>query len=545
MAKQVPRTILFNHCWGVFEGGGVRGAALAGAYQAAVQGGMIFGRVAGTSAGSIVAALVAAGASPEFILSNLFEKEFATLVQPPSPVDRIFEKQPFILRMLRSVVPGVVGSVLDLALHSGLHSSAPIQNWVETLLKQVLRVQVPEVERRPVIFKDLPLPLHIVASDLTQCGPKIWSQEETPNDSVALAVRCSCSIPFFFQAVRIGTSVLVDGGLLSNLPCFVFSRLSDSEFRSILSRIVAFSLVGDVADMRQGTMSGLVEFGEQLAATIVGGAAIIQMGLQPNIYAIEIDTGQIKATDFYTVDRPKKESLRLAGYDKVADFIRNERQYVRNQPFAHAYKGFDEKLLLIVRGLQECQHSVWISGKSTYWLYFTFPSLLAACRRGVKVCVVTQQSNDKHEPYRRWLLEHLGASLHTLEAVPFEGFLFDAGQETGLALISSERGTVGEDFGYQEEDVKIYSTAFDRPVVESFWNLLQPWHTTAQQTITQTLPFHSCTEEELFSKLRTVPQYTNARFSLQSVEIKDSLLVLQTKVKEYRLVQINLLVIDV
>ncbi|HBX1505276.1 TPA: hypothetical protein MHN48_26815, partial [Klebsiella pneumoniae] len=53
-------TIYFSYCWGVFDGGGVRGAAHAGAYYAARNAGISFERVAGTSAGSIVAALIAA-----------------------------------------------------------------------------------------------------------------------------------------------------------------------------------------------------------------------------------------------------------------------------------------------------------------------------------------------------------------------------------------------------------------------------------------------------------------------------------------------------
>jgi predicted acylesterase/phospholipase RssA len=59
MAEQ---TRFFRTCVGVFQGGGCRGAALAGAYQEAVARGVTFAEVAGTSAGSIVAALIGAGA---------------------------------------------------------------------------------------------------------------------------------------------------------------------------------------------------------------------------------------------------------------------------------------------------------------------------------------------------------------------------------------------------------------------------------------------------------------------------------------------------
>jgi predicted acylesterase/phospholipase RssA len=46
---------------GVFEGGGVRGVALAGAAAAALDHGFRFARAVGTSAGALVGSLVAAG----------------------------------------------------------------------------------------------------------------------------------------------------------------------------------------------------------------------------------------------------------------------------------------------------------------------------------------------------------------------------------------------------------------------------------------------------------------------------------------------------
>ena len=61
------RTNHFTNVLGVFQGGGVRGAALAGAYAEAHARGVRFSAVAGTSAGSIVAALIAAGAPPKYL----------------------------------------------------------------------------------------------------------------------------------------------------------------------------------------------------------------------------------------------------------------------------------------------------------------------------------------------------------------------------------------------------------------------------------------------------------------------------------------------
>jgi len=65
----------------VFQGGGVRGVAYAGALQELPASFRVH-TVAGASAGSIVAALLAIGKTPDQIKSLLSEKEFFQLIQP-------------------------------------------------------------------------------------------------------------------------------------------------------------------------------------------------------------------------------------------------------------------------------------------------------------------------------------------------------------------------------------------------------------------------------------------------------------------------------
>src|SRR4051812_21355806 len=71
MLSQAPRTLLFADCVGVFQGGGCRAAAFAGAYTAACERGVHFSEVAGTSAGAMVAALIACGAEPTWVEDKL------------------------------------------------------------------------------------------------------------------------------------------------------------------------------------------------------------------------------------------------------------------------------------------------------------------------------------------------------------------------------------------------------------------------------------------------------------------------------------------
>ena len=67
----MQKTVFFRNCLGVFQGGGCRAAAFAGAYEEAVKRGVSFSEVAGASAGSVIAALIGAGASPTFISEKL------------------------------------------------------------------------------------------------------------------------------------------------------------------------------------------------------------------------------------------------------------------------------------------------------------------------------------------------------------------------------------------------------------------------------------------------------------------------------------------
>lgn len=77
--------------------------------------------------------------------------------------------------------------------------------------------------------------LSIAALDITDDFQLKWLNHiETPNLSVALAMRMSASIPFFFEPVEFEGHLFVDGGLVRNLPvdafdCVHFSDLTACE----------------------------------------------------------------------------------------------------------------------------------------------------------------------------------------------------------------------------------------------------------------------------------------------------------------------------
>lgn len=535
-------TTYFGHCWGVFEGGGVRASAHAGAYAAARAQGITFGRVAGTSAGSIVAALIAAGAEPEFITQSLMETPLRDFVGNPDIRASILTQRPGLLRPVArlSNAQSTVGRVARIATYSGLHSSEPIQKWMDDVLRKLLSGRRSPGETGPVTFRELKLPLHVVAADITAGRAKIWSREETPDDSVAMAVRCSCSIPFFYQAVGTNSSILLDGGIISNLPSFVFGRLDPSAGRSVLSRVLAFRLIENVPTVRVPP-TDVLDFVTQLADTIVGGSTAIQQQLQSSIYTITINTGSIKSTDFDSIRDEQKRELHAAGHLAVEKFVQEERRFVIQSPSSNAYVGYDEKLLLLVQGMRSCTKSFWAVDKSTYWINFAFPTLLAAARSGIALNILTCKTTKVGELQSRRLLRRLGAQIIELDNecdLPFSGFLFDSGSQNASAILSNERGIVGADYDYNEEIVRMYTHSNDEPVLTSLASLLNKVATSAPGH-PRNLPYRDCTKTELFERLRKVSQYKYAEFEMRQIDVSASLLVLQRSIKEFKLLQIR------
>jgi NTE family protein len=202
----------------VLEGGGVRGIGHVGALSVMEEQGYHPVHIAGTSAGAFVAALLAAGYSA-------------------SEMYKIMKTEVQFSRFARD--PGLDGLLIVEALHmlrrAGLHTG----NFLEAFIRQKLRA------RGIASFGDLVLhprePKHssfryrltVIASDIST-----GTMLRLPQDmlrfgldpdalDIARAVRMSTSIPFFFMPVRQkhaggSTSLIVDGGLLSNFPVSLF-----------------------------------------------------------------------------------------------------------------------------------------------------------------------------------------------------------------------------------------------------------------------------------------------------------------------------------
>jgi predicted acylesterase/phospholipase RssA len=304
MSATTSRTSFFHTCLGVFQGGGCRAAAYAGAYEAATAFGVHFAGVAGTSAGSIAAVLVGAGATPDQLGQALQTLDFSRFTKARARKGNA-SGLPLGARIVTRLIP--VARYRHLLLRQGMYSPDEIQAWIEEQLRNILHL-----ERGPVRFRDLVLPTWVVATDLATQRVKVWDTSTTPEDEVAEAVTASCAIPFFFQPVR---GRYVDGGALSNLPAFVFPPSR----RPLARRVLAFTLLSDESPSEaELTTLGLIS---SLTSSIVDGAQDVQLKIQPDVHVISIPTGKIRATDFHLMDPTAVQTLFEGGRKTTQDFF--------------------------------------------------------------------------------------------------------------------------------------------------------------------------------------------------------------------------------
>ncbi len=211
--------------------------------------------------------------------------------------------------------------------------------------------------------------------------------------------------------------------------------------------------------------------------------------------------------------------------------------------FRKIYKGFDQKLLLLVQLISECNNYIWICDRNTYWLYYIFPSIWTAAIRGVKICLLTNPCADNKENYRRWLLKQIGCHVYTIDSLPFYGFLFEQYGNTKLALIDDNIKFDNNSVEYTERKVRLYTEKLDYSAICNFWNLLNFWQIKLSSMQRKEFLFETCSQKKLFDKLRNVEQYRNAQFSIETIDVRNVML-LQHYIKEYKFIQISQLVND-
>ena len=284
---------------GVFSGGGLKGFALVGAYQVIEEKGYKFKRVAGTSAGAILACFIAAGFTSKEIEELLSELDTLTLLDPR-----------------KTILPLPFMKWINLYWRLGLYQGKALENWfLEKLaLKGVYT------------FSDIEAgSLKLVASDLTNGKIMVLPDDLERYDisaasfPIARALRMSCGIPFFFEPVKLKVTstdtIIVDGGVLSNFPMWIFDN--GNKERPILG----LKLSSSSEEMEPRKITNGLNLFEALFSTMKNAhdERYISRKIEKNIIFIPVE--DYEATQFDMSEDMKNELLEK-GRSRAIQFLK-------------------------------------------------------------------------------------------------------------------------------------------------------------------------------------------------------------------------------
>lgn len=306
----------------VFEGGGVKGLGLVGALSVLEERGYEPQRIAGSSAGALLAVLLAAGYTAAELCEIFLDFDF-TSVQDTSWEDRI----------------PLIGTPLSLLKDQGIYEGRALLEYTRGLLSEKQVSTFGDLVNHDDAEERYRHKVQVIASDIT--GRRLlvlprdasWLGVEEPDGfEVALAVRMSTSIPFYFEPVEFRNPktgrrhLIVDGGVLSNFPVWLFDsreaprwptfglRLVDPEPEAPLDQRM------EPATYPIGGIGTTIDYVRSLIYTMLEAHDRLYIEMADFARTICIPTLGVRTTDF---DLPREKRLELyeAGRSAAERFL--------------------------------------------------------------------------------------------------------------------------------------------------------------------------------------------------------------------------------
>src|SRR5438552_193804 len=307
----------------VLEGGGVKGIALVGALAALEEQGFLPQNLAGTSAGAIVATLYAAGYKASELRDIIGSLKFDNFL------DTGWEDR----------IP-LVGTPLSILKDQGIYEGEYFLKLISELLEA----------RKVRTFRDLVHPdyadqpryrykVRVIASDITDRQLLVLPQDAIkfgihPDDlNVALALRMSMSIPIFFEPVEFRNPqtgrehLIVDGGILSNYPVWLFDVQGTPDWPTFGLRLVEPSPATPIGDrlpephQARGGIQAVVDYMKSLVQTSMEFHDRLYIEQADFARTIPISTLGVASTDFH-LSRERVTELYQSGQVAALDFLR-------------------------------------------------------------------------------------------------------------------------------------------------------------------------------------------------------------------------------
>jgi NTE family protein len=291
----------------VLEGGGTKIPALVGALYGIEKNGFEPSHLAGTSAGSIVASLRAAGFTPEEMKDIVLHINFKDFLDGDGWGRKaynvfthrgIYKGEYFYEYMKKLLAEKGVKTFKDLLSHDPADHGNQRYRW-----------------RLKVFAADISLERLVTLPD----DASLYGME--PDDvEVAWAVRTSMSIPFFFYPIKAGKSYLVDGGLISNFPIWLWDSYVEAPTWP------TFGLLLDEKDPPSKDQPNKIGFWPHeffMAMFRTSMKANDRRFIRPDDFeqrTIKIDTLGVGTIDF-NLSAERKEALFHSGHKAAQEFL--------------------------------------------------------------------------------------------------------------------------------------------------------------------------------------------------------------------------------
>jgi NTE family protein len=222
----------------VMEGGGVRGLAYAGVFNVLEKKGILLKieNIAGSSAGSVAGMLLSIGYSACEIDSLMMD---------------------LAIQKFNDGKGGVIGKYKRFKTDYGIYKGDAFEKWLQQLVafktnKPLLTfIQLHQLQIKDKNFKNF----YCTGTNLSKQQLEIFSYQNTPNISLALAVRISSGVPFYFEPIALNNNFeriekkdstifinyYVDGGMLCNYPISMFDSCISKGVNPLLCDKVKFN----------------------------------------------------------------------------------------------------------------------------------------------------------------------------------------------------------------------------------------------------------------------------------------------------------------
>lgn len=289
---------------GVFSGGGVKAFAFLGVLQEIYTHNHSFERVAGSSAGAMLAAFLAAGYQAGEIEDIMQELDTEQLLDPPK---------------WTTIIP--FSKWINLYFQLGLYKGNKLENWLYKRLaaKDVYTFYDLKPDYLKVVVSDISLGKLVVIPDDMESVYGI-----NPNYfPVAKAVRMSAGFPYFFMPKKLPgrtkkKSLIVDGGLLSNFPLWIFKDKSNRNRRPVLGvKLSGYSEQEKSRDIRNALDMFSALFSTMLSAH---DARYVSKSDENNIIFVPVD--HVATTDFKLTDATKEQLVHI-GKQRADAFLKH------------------------------------------------------------------------------------------------------------------------------------------------------------------------------------------------------------------------------